>query len=151
MSVKPYPIFTYRDSKWQLLSSEGLLPGDIVSVNRQQSAQLKIADTKSKKDNKEVKDVKEPHSLEETTVPADILLLHGQVIVNEAMLSGESTPLVKEGIDLLVDEQTQALDADGAHKGRVVFSGTKILQANGSSAGNMQLAFLVPSSLTIVL
>ncbi|KAJ3797365.1 hypothetical protein GGU11DRAFT_745260 [Lentinula aff. detonsa] len=24
--------------------------------------------------------------------------------------------------------------ADGAHKGRVVFSGTKVLQANGSSA-----------------
>ncbi|KAE9389409.1 cation-transporting ATPase [Gymnopus androsaceus JB14] len=136
MSVKPYPIFTYRDAKWQLLSSEGLLPGDIVSVNRQQSAHLKVADTKSKekKDNKEAKDVKEVHSMEETTVPADILLLHGQVIVNEAMLSGESTPLVKEGIDLLVDEQELGVDVDGAHKGRVVFSGTKILQANGSSA-----------------
>ncbi|KAJ3913246.1 endoplasmic reticulum Ca-transporting P-type ATPase [Lentinula edodes] len=102
MSVKPYPIFTYRDAKWQEISSEGLLPGDI------------------------------------TTVPADILLLHGQVIVNEAMLSGESTPLVKEGVDLLVDELDRGvgLDVDGAHKGRVVFSGTKILQANGFSAAD---------------
>ncbi|KAJ4474435.1 cation-transporting ATPase [Lentinula aciculospora] len=140
MSVAPYPIFTYRDTKWQLLSSEGLLPGDIVSVNRQRPSYHKPADAKSKdkkdKETKVVKEVKEGHSHEETTVPADILLLHGQVIVNEAMLSGESTPLVKEGVDLLVDELERGvgLDVDGAHKGRVVFSGTKILQANGSSA-----------------
>ncbi|KIK63938.1 hypothetical protein GYMLUDRAFT_40148 [Collybiopsis luxurians FD-317 M1] len=145
MAVTPYPIFTYRDSKWQQISSEGLLPGDIVSVNRQQTTHHKSADTKSNKDKKDAKDmkegkdakeVKEGHPVEETTVPADILLLHGQVIVNEAMLSGESTPLVKEGVDLLVDELERgvSLDADTAHKGRVVFSGTKILQANGSSA-----------------
>ncbi|KAF9070693.1 hypothetical protein BDP27DRAFT_583143 [Rhodocollybia butyracea] len=141
MSVKPYPIFTYREAKWQLISSEGLLPGDVVSVNRQQSSHHKPADPKSKKDKKEkdtneVNEVKESHASDETTVPADILLLHGQVIVNEAMLSGESTPLVKEGVDLLVDELERgtSLDVDGAHKGRVVFSGTKILQANGSSA-----------------
>lgn len=137
MSVKPYPIFTYRDAKWQEISSEGLLPGDIVSVNRHQPLHHKPADAKSK--DKETKETKEAHSHEETTVPADILLLHGQVIVNEAMLSGESTPLVKEGVDLLVDELDRGvgLDVDGTHKGRVVFSGTKILQANGFSAGNI--------------
>ncbi|KAJ3765160.1 hypothetical protein FB446DRAFT_795333 [Lentinula raphanica] len=58
------------------------------------------------------------------------------IIINEATLSGESTPLVKEGVNLLVDELDRGvgLDVDGVHKGRVVFSGTKILQANGSSA-----------------
>ncbi|THU93320.1 cation-transporting ATPase [Dendrothele bispora CBS 962.96] len=108
MSVTPYPINTYRDGKWQKIGSENLLPGDIVSAK--------------------------DHS-DETTIPADILLLHGQCIVNEAMLSGESTPLVKEGADLLIEEQQHGvgLDADGAHKGVVVFSGTKILQANGGS------------------
>ncbi|KAF9261090.1 endoplasmic reticulum Ca-transporting P-type ATPase [Marasmius fiardii PR-910] len=104
MAVTPYPINTYRDGKWSKIQSDQLLPGDVVSVTRQES---------------------------QTTVPADILLLHGQCIVNEAMLSGESTPLVKEGADLLIDEQAHGvgLDADGAHKGIVVFSGTKILQA----------------------
>ncbi|KAJ3821539.1 hypothetical protein F5880DRAFT_1508489 [Lentinula raphanica] len=44
---------------------------------------------------------------------------------------------MKEGVDLLVDKLDRGvgLDVDGVHKGCVVFSGTKILQANGSSAG----------------
>ena len=67
-----------------------------------------------------------PHT--ETTVSADILLLSGTCIVNEAMLSGESTPLLKESIQLL--ETSEALDVDTAHKNALLFSGTKILQAS---------------------
>lgn len=66
----------------------------------------------------------------ETTVPADVLLVNGTCIVNEAMLSGESTPLLKESIQLL--EPSENLDVDGAHKNAVLFSGTKILQASKS-------------------
>lgn len=43
------------------------------------------------------------------------------------MLSGESTPLLKESIQLL--DGTEKLDVDGAHKNAVLFSGTKVLQA----------------------
>lgn len=60
-------------------------------------------------------------------MPADVLLINGTCIVNEAMLSGESTPLLKESIQLL--EASDKLDVDGAHKNAVLFSGTKILQA----------------------
>ena len=67
------------------------------------------------------------HQQTETTVPADILLVHGNCIVNEAMLSGESTPLLKESIELL--EGTDKLDVDVAHKNQMLFSGTKVLQA----------------------
>lgn len=63
----------------------------------------------------------------ETTVPADILLIHGSCIVNEAMLSGESTPLLKESIELL--DGSDKLDADVTHKNQMLFSGTKVLQA----------------------
>src|SRR6202040_822795 len=56
-------------------------------------------------------------------------LVRGTCIVNEAMLSGESTPLLKESIELL--ELTERLDIDVQHKGNVLFSGTKILQAGG--------------------
>ncbi|EMD32432.1 endoplasmic reticulum Ca-transporting P-type ATPase [Gelatoporia subvermispora B] len=100
MSVAPYPIQCKRDNKWAIIQTDELLPGDIVSIARQQS---------------------------ETTVPADILLLKGSCIVNEAMLSGESTPLLKESISLL--EDNEKLDVDGAHKNAVLFSGTKLLQA----------------------
>ena len=68
----------------------------------------------------------------ETTIPADLLLIRGTCIVNEAMLSGESTPLLKESIALL--DSNEALDPDVAHKNAVLFSGTKLLQA--SNGGN---------------
>lgn len=47
------------------------------------------------------------------------------------MLSGESTPLLKESIELL--DSDDKLDADGQHKNFVLFSGTKLLQ--GSNGG----------------
>lgn len=43
------------------------------------------------------------------------------------MLSGESTPLLKESIQLL--EPQENLDVDVNHKNAVLFSGTKVLQA----------------------
>ncbi|KAF8137626.1 hypothetical protein EV363DRAFT_1254544 [Boletus edulis] len=106
MSVAPYPIQCLRDSKWMTLQTDELLPGDVVSVARLQS---------------------------ETVVPADILLVHGTCIVNEAMLSGESTPLLKESIQLL--DTSDKIDVDGAHKLEVLFSGTKVLQASPTSQG----------------
>jgi cation-transporting ATPase 13A1 len=48
------------------------------------------------------------------------------------MLSGESTPLLKESIQLL--EGTERLDVDSTHKNVVLFSGTKVLQSG--SAGS---------------
>ncbi|KAI0056131.1 endoplasmic reticulum Ca-transporting P-type ATPase [Artomyces pyxidatus] len=105
MSVVPFPIQVLRDNKWSSVSSDELYPGDVVSVVRAHQA--------------------------ETNIPADILLVQGTCIVNEAMLSGESTPLLKESIQLL--EGTDNLDADGTHRNEVLFSGTKLLQ--GSNGG----------------
>ena len=102
MSVDPYQIQCLRDGKWVSISTQELLPGDVVSVVR---------------------------GTTETSVPADLLLIQGTTIVNEAMLSGESTPLLKESIQLL--EATERLDIDTQHKGNVLFSGTKILQSGG--------------------
>lgn len=47
------------------------------------------------------------------------------------MLSGESTPLLKESIEL--NNPSERLDLDGGHKGAALFSGTKVLQATPSS------------------
>lgn len=61
------------------------------------------------------------------SVPCDLLILSGSAVVNEAILTGESLPLVKESIALLdkVDEQ---LDTNGAeHRPHLLFSGTEIL------------------------
>ena len=107
MSIEPYGIQCFRDGKWAMIQSDGLLPGDLVSLTRQQSHK------------------------EGTTVPADLLLIRGTCIVNEAMLSGESTPLLKESVELF--EGTERLDVDGTHKNSVLFGGTKVIQASRGS------------------
>ena len=68
------------------------------------------------------------------SIPADLLLLHGTVIVNEAMLSGESTPLLKESIELQDQNMKLSIEDGGIHKNCVLFSGTKALQVTATSA-----------------
>lgn len=49
------------------------------------------------------------------------------------MLSGESTPLLKESIELR--EGTESLDVEILHKNNVLFSGTKAVQTSPPSSG----------------
>lgn len=55
--------------RWVKLSGTDLLPGDVVSIGRSSG----------------------PNG-EDKSVPADMLILSGSAIVNEAILTGESTP-----------------------------------------------------------
>ncbi|PWN92733.1 putative SPF1-P-type ATPase [Acaromyces ingoldii] len=107
MSIQPFQINVYRAGKWTEVSTTALLPGDLVSVTR---------------------------SKEDSAAPCDILLLSGSTIVNEAMLSGESTPLLKESIDLR--DASDKLDVNGVDRNNVVFGGTKILQTTTSEGGH---------------
>ena len=99
MGIKPFPINVYRDGKWTLLQTNELLPNDLVSVVR---------------------------SNDETAVPCDLVLVDGSCIVNEAMLSGESTPLLKESIKLR--PQNEFIDLEGVDKNSILHGGTKCLQ-----------------------
>ena len=60
-------------------------------------------------------------------IPCDMILLSGSAVVNEAILTGESQPLVKESI-AHVDEVEDALEIKGIHKQHILNSGTEILQ-----------------------
>lgn len=53
--------------------------------------------------------------------------MSGSVVVNEAILTGESQPLVKEGIANL-DEIEKTLEINDDHKNHILHSGTDILQ-----------------------
>ncbi|KAJ9223243.1 hypothetical protein DTO207G8_3369 [Paecilomyces variotii] len=105
MSIKPYDVWVFREGKWQEISSDKLLPGDLMSVNR---------------------------TKEDSGVACDILLIEGNVIVNEAMLSGESTPLLKESIQLRPGDDL--IDPDGLDKNAFVHGGTKVLQITHPSS-----------------
>ncbi|EGD97820.1 cation-transporting ATPase [Trichophyton tonsurans CBS 112818] len=99
MSIKPYDVWVFRDNKWVEVSSEKLLPGDLVSINR---------------------------TKDDSGVPCDILLVWGSAIVNEAMLSGESTPLLKDSIQLR--PANDRIEPDGLDKNSFLYGGTKVLQ-----------------------
>jgi len=71
-------IWVHREAKWIKVMTTDLYPGDVVLISRISG---------KKKQN----------------VPCDLLLLSGSAVVNEAILTGESQPLVKESI-ALIDE-----------------------------------------------
>jgi cation-transporting ATPase 13A1 len=99
MSIKPYDIWVYRLNKWEETQSDKLLPGDLVSVGR---------------------------TKEDSGVACDMLLVEGSAIVNEAMLSGESTPLLKDSIQLRPSDAR--LEPEGLDKHSFLYGGTKVLQ-----------------------
>lgn len=108
MGIKPYNIYVYRGKKWIEIETTSLLPGDVVSIMR---------------------------TPEDSGLPCDLLLLHGSAIVNEAMLSGESTPLLKESTE--TREAKDVLDLEGIDKNSVLFGGTKVLQVSTAAHGSI--------------
>jgi len=104
MGIKPYPVLTYRLNKWVEVPSDELFPGDLISVVR---------------------------TKEDSGLPCDAILISGGCIVNEAMLSGESTPLLKESIALRPENET--LDITGLDKNSCLYGGTKVLQTTPPS------------------
>lgn len=106
MSIQPYEIWVYREEKWERITSDKLLPGDLVSVGR---------------------------TKEDSGVACDMLLVEGTAIVNEAMLSGESTPLLKDSVQLRPGDSS--IDPEGLDKNAFLYGGTKVLQVTHANAG----------------
>lgn len=73
MGNQPYKINVYRQRKWIKIDTTDILPGDLCSVLR---------------------------SNDNNPLPCDMLLLRGQCIVDESMLTGESIPQMKVRVDL---------------------------------------------------
>ena len=105
MSIKPYDIWVHRQNRWEQTTSDKLLPGDLVSVGR---------------------------TKEDGGMACDMLLVEGSAIVNEAMLSGESTPLLKDSIQLRPGDE--AIDPEGMDKNAFLWGGTKVLQVSHGNA-----------------
>ena len=82
---EPIPIRVYRDGQWKSLTSDNLVPGDLVFISG------------------------------EMICPADMLLMSGRVVVNEAMLTGESTPQVKESAESIDKDHVLMPETDKRH------------------------------------
>lgn len=60
-------------------------------------------------------------------LPCDCLLMNGTVIVNEAMLTGESVPVTKASLKE-ADECGPEIRLSSEHNRHTLFSGTTVLQ-----------------------
>jgi manganese-transporting P-type ATPase len=118
MGIKPYDTWVFRQNEWSKITTDKLLPGDLVSVGRTQ---------------------------DDSAVACDMVLVEGTAIVNEAMLSGESTPVLKDSIQLRPGDAV--IEPEGLDKNAFLHGGTKVLQvSHGQTAEDAPDA--VPVSLS---
>lgn len=152
MRNPPHYIKVYRNHKWEKITSEKLVPGDIVCIIDGASCET-ATESIHKEDNffmnlltklKEMKKKAElkrglqsvnsviSHNKDKEGIPltCDLLLLSGSAIVNESMLTGESIPQIKESISLLDDYHNQIYDPKAAHKLCTLYSGTTVVNAS---------------------
>lgn len=118
----PKPVMVYRCGTWTKISGDALLPGDVVSLTRPKQ-----------------------EDGEGMVIQADMLLLAGTCIVDEAVLTGESTPQWKNPIGEArgdeIDSSEIASDqvlSVKRHKMNVVFGGTKLMQASGDAEAHIK-------------
>jgi cation-transporting ATPase 13A1 len=131
MSTKPYPIKVWREQQWQEISTEQLLPGDLIWVKRShQQAPAAAAGGAAQAGPK-----KTMASTPTDIVPCDCLMLRGSAVVNEATLTGESIPQMKDAI-VATSTDTRKLDFEGQDRVHVLFSGTSLVSTiSGGAAG----------------
>lgn len=141
MTLAPHQTHVLVNNKWVIKSSYELLPGDIVAV--QPGYQHKKSEYDMMTDAEYLaqaipfsskiptrlmgaaKKEEENHSYK--NVSCDILLLGGTCVVNEAILTGEAIPQIKESVSS-ADLPKKFHEAN--YKSSILFCGTEILQIN---------------------
>jgi len=102
MRVPAQELWVHRMNRWIKLSSDEIFPGEIVLLKKNRDLKVDL-------------------------IPCDLLLISGSAVVNEAILTGESQPLVKESISSK-DDPEEVLNLKGEHRVHILNGGTEILQ-----------------------
>lgn len=103
----PNRVWAYRNLRWMQIDATDVVPGDVVAIDM-------------------------PPGETEATVPFDALLLGGAAVVNEATLTGESIPQMKEAISVGVSNADERLEMKGKDKVHVLYSGTSLVKVESA-------------------
>ncbi|KAF0992332.1 hypothetical protein HZS_7093, partial [Henneguya salminicola] len=96
--TEPHSIKVFRNNAWSVIQTSDLVPGDMVSLDRNNL---------------------------NSSISCDMILVNGTCLVDEAILTGESVPQIKEAITFQKKTETFCLDVHG--KSHVLYSGTTLL------------------------
>lgn len=135
MTLAPHQVYVLENSQWVIKSSYDILPGDILAV--QPGYQHKKSDFEMMSDtdflstavpfiSKFANKMGAPQKKEEENtsyrnISCDILLLGGSCVINEAILTGEAVPQIKEAVSAAdVGKKFH----EGYQKGSILFCGT---------------------------
>lgn len=144
MSNKAGRVRVYREGEWVELSTDALLPGDIFELACGTTAAAK--GQQPQQGQQDASKSPSSASAAEPNIPCDCLILSGTAVVNEASLTGESTPLVKDAAPSEGASAREPLAVDGEHKSHVLFSGTTLMQARASEGARSAGGIRAPSA-----
>ena len=152
MSAKPYLLPVYREGTWQMMLTDALLPGDLISLSpptgraaAAAAAAAPPADANANPPsiagsitglaeaaNPDAPVAPPPAAKVDLVVPCDCVLLRGSSVVNEASLTGESVPQMKDRLAAegsSSDSKDKTLDLQGRDRVHVMFAGTTLVTA----------------------
>ena len=108
MGSKSTETLVFRSGSWRTISTEELVPGDLVSIRMRDESGGDV-------------------------VPCDCLVLHGSAVMNEASLTGESVPQMKEALVVEVADRDRPIDIKGSDKVHVLYGGTALIQVSAGA------------------
>jgi cation-transporting ATPase 13A1 len=110
------PAYPPGENGWVKISTSEFVPGDIVSCKEAMGRTGRKMTAQQKQ--------------QLNRVPADILILSGDVVVDESLLTGESVPQLKTALE---DNSDRFLDLQ-EHKQSILFGGTNLLVCHPGDA-----------------
>lgn len=107
------PVFPPGTTGWVRIGTSEIVPGDIISCKEATA--------------RKGRNMAHHRKQHLNRVPADILILSGDVVVDESLLTGESVPQLKTYMEDISTDQSLDLQE---HKQSICFGGTNLLVAN---------------------
>jgi cation-transporting ATPase 13A1 len=146
MSVKAFDVYVYRDEKWLQESTQNLVPGDLISLKltrpdtAQSTAVVPAGATGTK-----APPASSAASIQaaarakmaaqaNNVVPCDCVIVRGSAVVNEATLTGESIPQMKDALGKGSNDSRLNMNAE--HRVHTLFSGTTIVATSSGSSNS---------------